>query len=225
MLGINYKVIQGIIESKAILDDQRDGMFIANSVLTRLSRELQLADNEEGGRRLIASCDNLPAPSSSGPAAAQTPTGPQPILIGDEKSVGTGARGDTLTFLAREGGQYVPDGGSHSGVVQITYRAEPDPEQKGNNATLLLIRDEMPYRKPSDLACKNAIRFPITNNLVSLQFWYFDKKNNEWVDSWTDQRSFRTPSMIQYQVKLRSPGGQIQSYTSTVALASGTKVQ
>ena len=32
--------------------------------------------------------------------------------------------------MALEGGQYLPDGGTHSGVVQITYRVDKDPEAR-----------------------------------------------------------------------------------------------
>lgn len=223
MMALNYEVIQGIITSKQILDDRRDGMFIANSVLTRLSRELQLAEGDQRGKRIIPSCDNLPAPAQSGAAPQPTPAGPRIILIGEEKNVGTNSRGDSLTFLASEAGQYVPDGGSHSGVVQITYRVEPDPEQqRSREPTFLLIRDEMPYRAQADQACKAALRFPITKDLISLEFQYYDKKANEWVTSWTDQRSFKLPDMIQYRVSLRTPNGEIQTFTSAVALPTTT---
>ena len=222
MMALNYEVLQGIISSKQILDDRRDGMFIANSVLTRLSRELQLAVGDAGGsHRIMQSCDSVsPVPAApTGPGAAPTPAGPRVLLLGEEKNVGTNARGDSLTFLASEAGQYVPDGGSHSGVVQITYRVEPDPEQpRSEQQNFLLVRDEMPYRAQAAQACKAALRFPITKNLVGLEFRYFDKKANEWVDSWTDTRSFSLPAMIQYRVSLRSGNGEIQTYTSAIAL-------
>ena len=222
MMALNYEVLQGIIGSKQILDDRRDGMFIANSVLTRLSRELQLAVGENSGNyRIMQSCDSVsPVPAGgTTPGAVPTPTGPRVLLLGEEKNVGTNSRGDSLTFLASEAGQYVPDGGSHSGIVQITYRVEPDPEQpRSREPNFLLVRDEMPYRTQTDQACKAALRFPITKNLVGLEFRYFDKKANEWVDSWTDQRSFALPAMIQYRVSLRSGNGEIQTYTSAVAL-------
>jgi type II secretory pathway pseudopilin PulG len=219
MMALSYEVLQGLITSKQILDDKRDGMFIANSVLTRLSRELQLSVGEQSLKRILPSCDNIAPQSASGPGPQPTPTGPRQVIVGEEKSVGINSRGDTLTFLAAEAGQYVPDGGSHSGVVQITYRVEPDPDQQRlQDPTFLLIRDEMPSRAQADLACKAALRFPITKNLVALEFQYFDKKANEWTTSWTDQRSLKLPDMIQYKISLRSPGGEITTYTSAVAL-------
>jgi len=207
MIALNYKVIMGIVKAKSIVDDQRDGIYIANSVLTRIARELQLAVKTGS----IVQCDQSAPPASGNP----------PIFLGEQKNEGGRGRGDTLTFLAKEAGQYVPDGGTHSGLVQITYRAEPDPDQKdAKNATLLLVRDEVPSSKNQQRACASAIRFPITKNLVSLEFQYFDKRNNEWLPEWAGPRAFTLPSIVQFKVGLRTEEGTSQTYTSAVAIRS-----
>lgn len=216
MVVLNYKILTSIIEAKQLLDDQRDGMFIANSLLTRLSRELQLAS---AGRPLLPSCDAAGSASNSG-SGNQATSGPRYVLIGEEKS-SSNVRGDTITFLARDAGQYIPDGGTHSGVVQITYRVEPDPDQKGvKDATQLLVRDEVPYRQPVARACQDALHFPITKNLVGLEFNYFDKKANQWSSSWNNEKAAKLPQIVQFKVTLRSPGGHEETYTSAVALKS-----
>lgn len=210
MVSLNYKVIMGIVRAKAIVDDQRDGMFIANSVLTRISRELQLATKLGG---TIVQCDPSAPPASGNP----------PVFLGEQQSGGGPARGDSLTFLAKEAGQYVPDGGTHSGLVQITYRVEADPEQKGSkDPSLLLVRDEVPASKNKERSCGNAIRFPITKYLASLEFQYFDKRNNEWVQEWTGPKSFTLPAIVQFSLGLRSPEGRVDVYTSAVALRGGS---
>ncbi len=48
MMSLNYRILVGIVEAKTAIDDKREGMFIANSVLTRISRELQLATIDGG---------------------------------------------------------------------------------------------------------------------------------------------------------------------------------
>jgi prepilin-type N-terminal cleavage/methylation domain-containing protein len=183
MVLLNYKTIRGLIEAKLLLDDKRDGMFIANSVLTRISREIQLATSQ---RALLPPCDSL-GPVPSGAAAAGTPppdpSAPRLVFRSEESGVGAGP---SLTFLAKEAGQYIPDGGTHSGIVQITYRIEEDPDQRGaRQRTLLLVREEVPHRLPATRACADVIRFPITKNLVSMSFQFFDKRAEEWSASWS----------------------------------------
>lgn len=207
MMTLNYNVISGVVRAKTAVDDQRDGMFIANSVLTRIARELQLAVKTGSSLQ----CDTSQPPRSGNP----------PFFLGEQKSEGSG-RADSLMFIAKEAGQYVPDGGTHAGLVQITYRVEPDPEQKGSkNAGLLLVRDEVPLGKDQKRACANAIRFPITKNLVSLEFQYFDKRSNEWVSEWSGPKSFSLPAIVQFTLVLQSPEGVVQSYTSAVAIRAG----
>jgi hypothetical protein len=96
-----------------------------------------------------------------------------------------------------------------------------DPDQKDEKgATLLLIREEIPNRKPYAQSCKAAIRFPITNRLVDLQFKYFDKTNNIWADEWGGARSAqKLPDIIQFTISLKSARGHVETYTSAVALA------
>jgi hypothetical protein len=223
---LNYSLLRGIIRAKTIIDDKRDGMFIANSVLTRFARELQLATNS---RPLLPSCASL----SQAPNGSQAPAGgsgapstPRLVLVGEPGKAGGELPSDTLTFLAKEGGQYIPDGGTHSGIVQITYRVEPDPDKSSLSAerkTFLLIRDETPYQRPPTRACKNAIRFPITKDLVSLQFKYFDAKTKQWTDTWTEKQSVRLPSIIQFTLTLKTPAGELETYTSAVALRSDSR--
>lgn len=219
MMGIGYSLTRNVIRVKFTLDDKRDGMYIANSVINRLSRELMLT---LGDKPLLPPPSEVPP---GGAAATGTPppksSAPQIMFLGETKSSPLGTRGDSITFVALEAGQYIPDGGTHSGVVQITYRVEEDPEQRGNRErTLLLVRDEIPYRQPSEKAYKNALRFPITNSLIALEFMYFDKKSREWVSSWEQDRIGRRPDAIQFSITLASPSGRRETYTSVITVTS-----
>ena len=219
MMSLNYRILVGIVEAKTAIDDKREGMFIANSVLTRISRELQLATIDGG---LLPGCDSAGALSTQPPGGSGAGAAVRQVFKGEQGSAG-GAQGGgaTLTFLAKEGGQYIPDGGTHSGVVQITYRVEPDPDQKGEkNPTLLLVRDEVPYGKNVQRACANAIHFPITKNLVSLEFQYFDKKTEEWSAEWSEGKTVSPPAIVQFKIDLRTPEGNLESYTSAVSIRS-----
>jgi len=201
---INYNMLITLVESKVEIDDQRDSVFVANSVLTRLTRELQLAGKDP---RLPPPCDN---PTTSRLNA---------VLIGASGGQGGSGDGPSLTFSAKDAGQHMYDGNSHSGAVQITYRVTQDPDKKGDKAAgLLLIRDEIPNRPPFDAACKDSIRFPITNRLVNMEFKFFDKKTGEWSNEWTGATAANLPEIIQFTLWLKSDKGRVSSYTSAVKL-------
>lgn len=207
MVSINYKILIGVIESRQLIDDRREGMYIANSVLTRLSREIQLAVKKP----------MLPANGSAaaGSSVSNSTTG-QPSLIGE-----SGIGGTTLTFMAKDAGQHIPDGDPHVGLVQITYRVAEDPEQReGKGSKLLLIRDEVANTKPLADAYKKALHFPITSNLKSLSFRFFDSTANEWTDAWTAAQAPRLPKIIEFTVTLETPRGRTNTYTSAVHLGS-----
>jgi hypothetical protein len=223
IMTLNYSILKGVVQAKNIIDDKRDGMFIANSVLTRLARELQMATE---ARALLPSCASLAGGTPQQQQQAQaagtpSPNEPRRVLVGEFGALGEDSRNDTLTFLAKEAGQYIPDGGTHSGIVQITYRVEQDPEARKDNSgpkTFLLVRDEVPYQRPPEKACANAIRFPITKDLVSLSFKYYDKKSKAWSDTWNENKSVRLPTIVQFTITLKTPAGQLESYTSSLAL-------
>jgi type II secretion system protein J len=201
MVVLNYRMIKNLIDAKLIVDDKREAMFVANSVLSRLTRELQLAVVKP---KLLPPCDQ-PNPSRS------------PLVF--MATAGTQGTGAVLTFSAREAGQYIPDGGTRSGVVQLTYRVESDPDSKGDkNAGLLLVREEMPNRNPLEAACKNVIRFPITSNLVNLEYQFYDKKLREWSNDWSGPKSSALPDIVQFSLTLKSPKGDVDTYTTAVTL-------
>ena len=199
---INYNMIMNLVESKAAIDDQRQSVFVANSVLSRMTRELQLAGKDP---RLPPPCDNPTAQRQNA------------TLLGQNSS--QGSEGASISFSAKDAGQHVHNGNSHSGAVQITYRVAPDPDKKGDKeASMMLVREEIPNRAPFDQACKEAIRFPITSQLVNLEFKFFEKRSGEWSTEWTGQKAANLPDIVQFTLWLKSDKGRVSSYTSAVKL-------
>jgi type II secretion system protein J len=209
MLTLSYQVLIGILKSKQVLDDKREGMYIANSLLTRISKELQLAAK----RPLLPACD-------TGTSAQNGSQGQNraPYIITQ-----TMEGGMSLSFIAQEAGQYIPDGGTHSGLVQITYRPAkpPSEDEVADKDIFYLIREEIPYTKPLETACKNALRFPIANNLTQVSFKFYDAKNKAWMDTWSAENSRRLPSIIQFTAVLQTPLGKRETYTSAIKLHEG----
>lgn len=206
MVLLNYNMITTLVESKMEIDDQRDGVFVANSVLTRLTRELQLASKSP---KLAPACAN----TSSNPTTRLTS-----VLLSDSNAQ-SGGKGQSLIFTSKHAAQYIHNGNSHSGAVQISYLVEQDPDQKGGeNPGLLLIRDEIPNRPPFNVACKDVIRFPITNRLVNISYKFFDSKTNDWSDTWEGPKANNLPGIIQLTLWLKSDKGRVSSYTTAVRL-------
>lgn len=202
MSVLNYNMIINFVETKSEIDDQRELVFVANSILGRLTKELQLAVKTP---KLPPPCDNPTAQRQNA------------VMLGQNS--GMGPDGPTLVFSAKDAGQHIHNGNSHSGTVQITYKVAQDPEQRGSkDGGMLLIRDEIPNRPPFDLACKDAIRFPITKRLVNLEFKFFDKNSAEWTNEWSGQRAANLPDIIQFTLSLKSDKGRISTYTSAVSL-------
>ncbi len=209
---ITYSSLTAIIETKRSLEDARDSATIAASVLSRMTRELQLAYDQS----------NLMPPKES-----PNQTIPSRVCLkGSNKLLASGERGDTITFLALEGGQYLPDGGTHSGLVQITYRIEEDPEapkatmnQRGETVQrYYLVREETPYMRPFSDAYKKTMIFPVTDAVIRLEARYQQRDAEEWKEQWGEDPQGGLPGMIKLSLRLASPMGKITSYTTTVAL-------
>jgi len=206
IFSILYSALSQIIESKRLLDDRRDSTAIAAAIVGRMTKEFQLA---YGGTKL------LPLPSD-----AQKIFPPRVSLQGLSEGDEQLSRA-SITFLALEGGQYLPDGGTHSGLVQITYRVEKDPEAR-EKGIFYLIRDEFPYTRPTEKAHKSLMTFPITNRLVSFKIRYFSEEDDAWFDGWGEDNHLGLPQLIKFEVTIRSPLGREDTFTTTVALRSKT---
>lgn len=214
ILGVAYSALNQIIVTKRVLDDKRDVAIVANAVLERMVRELQM---------LTSNATLLPPPGERLDGSANS------SLLGESKGGGEDGGQDRITFLAQEAGQYLPDGGTHSGIVQITYRVETDKEveQVKDQPVFSLIRDEIPnslnnevsnseaWDKARKEAYDNAMVFPVTNRLVSLKIRYYDQQEQQWVDEWgkTGSRS-ESPRVILVSIGLRSPLGTVYYYTT-----------
>lgn len=205
MLGTTFAALRQIMLAKRTLDDIRDARAIAGSVLTRLTRELQLAASDIA---LLPPREDLTQRYSA-----------RNNLLGETDILSDNRRADRIRFMAMEGGQYLPDGSSHSGVVQIYYRLEPNPDlAEPNQSPYLLIREEVPNIRPFERAFEKSMIFPVAKNVWSLSFRYFDSETGEWVDTWGDGNRIHLPSLVQLSMELVSPSGKRAHYATTVPL-------
>lgn len=210
MLLVGYSALSNISWGKKTLDDERELRGIAQSVTTRLTRELQLSF---GQIPLLPPRESLDKPYPAKVVFLATPG----TLPNDRAS-------DSITFMALEGGQYLPDGGRHSGVVQITYRLMADPnDPRGEGAPLNLVREETPHIRPPQKAYAKTMIFPITNAVTSMQFRFFDENTATWVDSWGKDGREGLPRLVHFRLTLQSPAGKTEEVTTVVAIRSAAQ--
>jgi type II secretion system protein J len=199
ILTVAYSSLSYIIRTKKLLDDRRDVSAVANAVLLRVSREIQLAADI----RLIPPPGGVKAGSN---------------LEGLNKTIGDGEHGDTINFMAQEAGQYVPGGLSNVGTVMIRYRVEKDPDSpRGQPSSYFLIRDEVPDIRPIQNAWGKLMTFPIAKNVVRFELSYYDLANNKWNKEWTGQKGL--PSLVRMVLALRSPAGVIHEYMTVLPVS------
>jgi prepilin-type N-terminal cleavage/methylation domain-containing protein len=214
ILSTAYSAITQIISTKKLLDDKRDNSLVASSIVRRLSKELQLAVSDSG---LI--CQSNTSNNSSATKI---------LFLGDKNSDGA-----EVTFIALEGGQYLPDGGTHTGKVQISYKLLKDPERRQEENVFSLVREEIPYISPpatNDPAiwqaavkksCNKRMVFPIADNIRRFELKYYDVANDQWVEEWDPTRK-EVPAMIYYSVTGVSPLGNEETYATMVPIGANS---
>ncbi len=205
---VTYSALTQIIRSKNTLDDRRELNAVAYSVLNRMIRELQLSYSGIG---------LLPRPDETD--GKQKPSNIN--MSGEPKTMSNGKHGDSIRFLALEGGQYLPDGGTHSGLVQIMYRVEENPEKIDSEIqSYILVREETPLIRPFEKAFSKVMNFPIVDSLVGLELRYFDPESESWLAEWNIENKFGLPNQIEIKIELLSPRGETHLFVTSVPIRS-----
>jgi prepilin-type N-terminal cleavage/methylation domain-containing protein len=208
IVGIAYRSITQMLTTKTIIEDERAGRRVAQAFFSRFIREVQLVYDQAGLLPERSDADGQVSPSRIN-------------LIGEPGEDGKYGRFDRIRFLAAEGGQYLPDGGRHSGVVQLEYRVERDPEERDEADRRVLVRDEVPYIFPIKTAFGQSMIFPITDRIVRFQLRYFDPNNESWSDDWGKEGRVKLPGMLEISLGIMTPRGDIQSFRTVVSLTRG----
>jgi len=204
IVGVSYSSLTNIMRSKEALTQERENANIASAVLSRLTRELQMSSE---GLALLPPRDDL---QNFYPGRVN--------LLGEAgKTRDTNLAADSISFLALEGGQYLPDGGSHSGIVQVSYYLQRNKDVT-DEEVYHLFREETPYIRPVERAYERTITFPIADNVMGLSFLYYDSESDRWLSSWGTEGKTGNPSKIEFAIFLRGAGGKIQQLKSSVAL-------
>lgn len=217
---ISYRAINQIGISKNEIDNEREAMQIANTILTRFTREFQMAIMDDRSQFPESEIRDYK-------------------FIGDDETISGGEDGDSVTFMAKEAGQFIPGGQSHSGVVMITYKVEKNPDYRvgrDDKELFQLIREETPvfvvgnnttsnrYIVESKRLKEQRMVFPITDKLVSLDFKYFDHGAREWQSDWKEkhrQGQTSIPGMIRMKIKIKTDLGKVMTFATAVPIEAG----
>ncbi len=205
VMSITYNALSQIMQSKKVLDEQNDLKSLANSLMGRLTRELQLA---YAGVGLLPPADNLKQAVST-----------RLNMLAESNELGEGYSSDTITFAALEGGQYLPDGGTHSGLVQIKYSLkENDLGRLHSPPSFSLVREEIPMTRPYDRAYTKIMVFPVSSGIVSLHFAFYSFDTEKWSSTWGEEPNLGLPDLVRFSIVLRGISGKLHEFSTVVPL-------
>jgi len=199
-----YSSLSKLSTSKKYLDEERESFLIANSILKRITRELQMISNKK----------DLLDPQGHTDIYQDQNDNADLDLVGKSQQLANDKHGDIITFIASEAGQYVPDGKTHAGFVQITYRVASDPKNP-DSERFSLIRDETPLLDPPEKAYENTMTFPLTENLSSFTFNYYNSEEMEWRKNWPEEL-LALPQKIALKIEILTASGQIRRYRTVI---------
>lgn len=208
LLTVTIGSLSSINRSKKAMDDYQDVYLVAQSMIRRMTRELQLATCDIDSNTRCSQGKGIIHPPDSG---AQ---GNRPTLQATSSSLNTPS---SITFLAMDAGQFMGEKQSHVGMVQIAYRLA---REKQDDKLFTLVREEIPYILPAEDAYKQSLIFPVAKNVVDMSFEFYDLASGQWSDQWGTEKSIKTslPSLIRLTMTLRSADGFDVPFQTMVAV-------
>lgn len=197
LLVVAYGSLSSINRSKRAIDDYQDVYLVAQSLLRRVTRELQLVTCDKGADTNCTRGRGVLPPEDK----PDEKTGP--MLLSESSR---GGKESSITFLALEAGQYLPEGDTRSGMVQITYRLG---KVNRDDKLSSFIRDEIPYLFPPQEAYKKRITFPVCKNVVSFDLQFYQRDADVWSSEWGTKPNSQSnlPTLIKFSLVLRSENG------------------
>ena len=197
-----------ILNVASFLDTNRTLQNFSESFSSRILKEIGSAS--DSGASIISACDN--STSTAGPGS-----GKSMFFKGAANRSGANSS-DSITFVSLDSGQYIKGQNNSNGSVQISYRLMSDKESETGYS---LVREEIPLISPKSKACEKSVIFPISSNVVSLNFRYYDEKAKKWSDDW-NEKNIGIPSLVEisYIISLSGQGGNQfkKKYLTSVAI-------
>lgn len=235
--GILYATISGIVRTREIAERALARDRVAHQLLSRMTQEISgrsvtvtlgaRSDDEDEDEDLA-----LPGAAAGAGGSPQAAPSPSPSAfpggtIGTTTFILGADRGtpeepdDLLRFVTESGSQGFIGGFINHGLVEVEYRLEEDPENKGREGKKLgdrtvkmLIREERPAAAPTaELAAKRKVVVPLAENVTGLNFRYL--KDGKWLDMWKTQ-SPPLPEAVEVTLELADPEGELETFRTAI---------
>lgn len=231
LFTILYGTLNGLIRARNTVDRERLATLTAQSVYSRLTRELLNGASSPALRQ--ADNPNGTSSGSSSPRANAQPRLSNSSVRGIRKRLGAND-GHILRFISANTGQEVANGPTNFGPLEIEYRLEEQKNDDGTVATATdnngrqqslwqLVREESPAGSlPTNVLDPKTIIAPVASNVTEFRCRYL--VNGRWQAEWPgSQTAARTPQAIEVTLKLRPPDSLEETFRSALpVLSQGT---
>lgn len=220
LLTVAIGSLSSINSSKRALDDYQDVYLVAQSLLRRMTRELQLVSCDlDSNSKCTQGKGIILAPDDQSSSS-------RPVLRSSVNKTNSKSSSD-ITFLAMDAGQYLQEQESNLGLVQINYSLKKSESSKEDAQLFELVREEVPYIEPAEEAYRKAIVFPVAKNVVQMSFEFYDMVSGEWLSEWGNDKTGNTklPSIIRCIIVIRSANGIDVTFRTAVAIRTANSTQ
>jgi len=212
LLGsIVYKTLDGLMQSKQIIEDQRSARVGIRYVLSRMMKELSSRQAYSIGNFLFGEGNEKSTSRYSN----------RVYFLSKNETDGNSDK-DSLRFISGAPVDSPSTPYGRNGVVEITYRLErmeiPFGKERPNDGfgSYILVREEIPSGLPDkDVRDERKVVWPIAENVIGLNFRF--RKRDKWLEEWKmNDRGF--PEAVEITLKFRGARGRIETFRTAVAI-------
>lgn len=194
VMGVAYGALSQIIETKTILDDEREVRSTLNAFTLRFTKDLQGAQPES----ILPDRKNMNQPR------------PGSLFILGETQTYEGKRLSSVTFSTFDK-SILNNSENKDGNIQVKYYIE---QQDGN---LQLIREATPKLGSPEESYAKTESLIFANNVSEFTLDYFSRDDSKWFQRWGDGKNVNFPGILQYTVTLKTKNSGIKKFTGSIA--------
>lgn len=200
--AVVYGSITTLVRTKNVLEDRRVSERTAQSILSRLSRELENRQSEP-----LTDLMNKRGRSSRRGKDNDFLS----LLIGRTRRL-VGRDADSIRFVTL--GSSASSNLGNPGIVEVEYRVEAT--NLSREAPFILLREEIPAGVDDRRILESRqFRSVLSDKIHSLQFRY--RFNRRWVNQWSASRE-TLPDAVEITLSVFTDSGGVDTYRTAVLL-------
>lgn len=207
--SITFTAMANLMKSKDLVLSQRKLYNDARYIFDRLNREFSAMETQ-------------PLPTSD--QQSQQTSGKRNAFLNAEDIQSSNADTDAIRFITSQGSQYFFNASTNGDLTELYYHlvesqdsADEDRNQ-GHWQKYTLVREEAAVgTQASPSAEKKKVIFPISENIISLNFSY--ALNGKWLSQWQDP--YRLPEAIQVTLSMQVDESPVEEFQTAFAISAG----